>query len=233
MGINLKLSTIDESVYTKEEINRYTNEELIDLIHEYNNNLYWELLWIKTKNTVFKVFNTSVNAYNRDKSSEEVFSVLIQAWIHAVKTYDKEKATSYFYKYAIFIMRQQYSRYASRINANKDGKSIRPVYIEDYVHERKANQDNNCSLIYIIEDESSINELNHTEIRIDVENNLNKLKLSMPQAYTYIKEYFYENKTYSIIAENHGVNTVTVQRIVKKGIKELAFYFKMQEKLGI
>ena len=128
LAVTLNLVTFDESIYTKEEINKYTNEELIELIQTTeNNNMYWELLWIKTKNCVFRVFNTSVNSYNRDKNSEEIFSVLMQAWTHSVNTYDKNKATSEFYKYCIFIIRQQYSRYASRINAEKTGKSVKHI----------------------------------------------------------------------------------------------------------
>ena len=104
MAVSLNLITFDESVYTKEQINEYTNEELIDFIHATNDNRFWEILWIKTKNCLFKVYNTTVNSYNKDKNSEEVFSVLLYAWMHAVKTYDKEKATSEFYKYAIYII---------------------------------------------------------------------------------------------------------------------------------
>ena len=151
MAVSLNLITFDESIYTKEDINRYTNEELIDFIHKNNYNMYWELLWIKTKNCVYRVFNTSVNSYNKDKNSEEIFSVLMQAWIHAVNTYDKNKATSEFYKYAIYIIRQQYSRYASRINAQKTGRSVKHVYLEDYVNE-KTSQDSSCGLLDVIED---------------------------------------------------------------------------------
>ena len=104
MAISLNLVTFDESVYTKDKIKEYTNEELIELIHQNNQNEHWELLWIKTKNCVFKVFNTSVNSYNKDRNSEEIFSVLMQAWTHSVNTYDKNKATSEFYKYCIYII---------------------------------------------------------------------------------------------------------------------------------
>ncbi len=234
MAASLNLVTFDESIYTKEEINKYTNEELIDLIHEYNYNMHWELLWIKTKNCVFRVYNTSVNSYNRDKNSEEVFSVLMQAWIHAVNTYDKNKATSEFYKYAIYIIRQQYSRYASRINEKKTGRSVKHVYLEDYVHERAVNKDaSSCDLLDIIEDEASSMDFNIIELKIDIDKNLEKLKKSMPDVYNYIVEYFFMNKTYVMIAEKYEVNTITVQRGVKKGLKQLYHYFNIQHKLSI
>ena len=77
---NLSLVTFDESIYTKDEINKYTNEELIELIQTSNmNNMYWELLWIKTKKCVYRVYVGTVNTYNKDKNSDEVFSVLMQA----------------------------------------------------------------------------------------------------------------------------------------------------------
>ncbi len=46
MAVSLNLVTFDESIYTKEEINKYTNEELIDFIHngDIKSEIYWELL---------------------------------------------------------------------------------------------------------------------------------------------------------------------------------------------
>lgn len=232
MAVSLNLITFDESIYTKEDINRYTNEELIDFIHKNNYNIYWELLWIKTKNCVYRVFNTSVNSYNKDKNSEEIFSVLMQAWIHAVNTYDKNKATSEFYKYAIYIIRQQYSRYASRINAQKTGRSVKHVYLEDYVNE-KISQDSSCGLLDVIEDEASTDEFNNSILKIDINNNLEKLKICMPDVYNYIIEYFFKHKTYVMIAEEYEVNTITVQRGVKKGLNQLRHYFNIQNKMSL
>lgn len=234
LAVSLNLTTFDESIYTKEEINKYTNEELIELIHEYNYNMHWELLWIKTKNTIFKVFNTSVNSYNKDKNSEEIFSVLMQAWTHAVNTYDKNKATSEFYKYAIYIIRQQYSRYSSRINAEKTGKSVKHVYLEDYIHERTSSSEGGaCDLLDIIEDESSFEDYSNIELKIDMQNNLEKLKKNMPDVYNYIIEYFFQHKTYVMIAEKYDVNTITVQRGVKKGLKQLYYFFSLQNKMSV
>lgn len=236
LAVTLNLVTFDESIYTKEEINKYTNEELIELIQTTeNNNMYWELLWIKTKNCIFRVFNTSVNSYNRDKNSEEVFSVLMQAWTHSVNTYDKNKATSEFYKYCIFIIRQQYSRYASRINAEKTGKSVKHISLEDYIHERDSINDSSigAGLLDIIEDKSSSEDFLTSESRIDLFNNLEKLKTCMPDVYNYIIEYYFHSKTYVMIAEKYNVNTITVQRGVRKGLKQLKFYFNAQNRLSI
>ena len=234
MAVSLNLVTFDESIYTKEEIGKYTNEELIDFIHQYNENDHWELLWIKTKNCVFKVFNTSVNSYNRDRNAEEIFSVLMQAWIHAVNTYDKEKATSEFYKYAIYIIRQQYSRYASRTNAEKSGKSVKHVYLEDYIQERTgSDKGENCSLLDAIEDETASEYFLDAELKIDIKNNLETLKNIMPDAYNYIIGYFFQNKTYLSLAQEYNVNTVTVQRSVKKGLKQLKYYFDLQNRMSV
>ena len=71
------------------------------------------------------------------------------------------------------------------------------------------------------------------ELKIDMYNNLEKLKSSMPDVYNYIIEYFFQHKTYVMIAEKYEVNTITVQRGVKKGLKQLQFYFNMQNKLSV
>ncbi len=233
MAISLNLVTFDESVYTKEDIDKYTNEELVDFIHEFDYNIYWELLWIKTKKCIYKVFNTSVNSYNRDKNSEEIFSVLMTAWIHAVNTYDKEKATSEFYKYAIYIIRQQYSRYASRINAVKTGRSVKHVYLEDYVQNKANNDSSGCDLLEALEDESSTEDFSSIILKIDMKNNLEKLKENMPDVYNYIIEYFFNNKTFLAIAEEYNVTSTSIQRKVKKGLKQLNHYFNMQDKLSL
>lgn len=234
MAVSLNLVTFDESVYTKDKIKEYTNEELIELIHRDNKSEHWELLWIKTKNCVFKVFNTSVNSYNKDRNSEEIFSVLMQAWTHSVNTYDKNKATSEFYKYCIYIIRQQYSRYASRITADKTGRSVKHVSLEDYIQERTtSDKEGACSLLDALEDETALETFKDVELKIDIKNNLERLKSSMPDVYNYIIGYFFQNKTYLMIAEEYGVNMVTVQRGVRKGLKQLKYYFDLQNKMSI
>ena len=228
----LNLDTFDESIYTTEEINQYTNEELIELIKTtIPNNMYWELLWIKTKKCVYKVYVDTVNSYNKDKNSDEVFSVLMQAWVHAVNTYDKNKATDKFYKYAIYIIRQQYSRYASRINAEKTGKSVKSLLLDDLMYE--FGTDNTCDILDAIEDNSTINIYNEIDNKVDIYKNLEKLKQSMPVAYTYIIEYFFQEKTFLMIAEKYDVDKSTVRRNVKKGLNKLQHYFNIQDQLSI
>lgn len=228
---NLNLSTFDESIYTKEEIDKYTNEELIDLIHDtYSNNIYWELLWIKTKKCVYKVYVDTVNSYNKDKNSDEIFSVLMQAWVHAVNTYDKNKATDKFYKYAIYIIRQQYSRYASRINTEKTGQSVKSLFLDDLTYEYGTEA---CDILEVIEDDSTVNLYDKIGNRIDIYKNLEKLKHSMPVAYTYIIEYFFQGKTFLMIAEKYNVDKSTVRRNVKKGLNKLQYYYYMQDQLSI
>ena len=228
---NLSLVTFDESIYTKDEINKYTNEELIELIQTSNmNNMYWELLWIKTKKCVYRVYVGTVNTYNKDKNSDEVFSVLMQAWVHAVNTYDKNKATDKFYKYAIYIIRQQYLRYASRTNSEKSGKSVKSLFLDDLIYEYGVE---NCDILEAIEDDSTNNIYNEIENKVDIFKNLEKLKYSMPIAYTYIIEYFFQNKTFIMIAEKYNVDKSTVRRNVKKGLKQLKYYFDVQNKLSM
>ena len=228
---NLSLVTFDESIYTKDEIDKYTNEELIELIQTSNiNNMYWELLWIKTKKCVYRVYVGTVNTYNKDKNSDEVFSVLMQAWVHAVNTYDKNKATDKFYKYAIYIIRQQYLRYASRTNSEKSGKSVKSLFLDDLIYEYGVE---NCDILEAIEDDSTNNIYNEIENKVDIFKNLEKLKYSMPIAYTYIIEYFFQNKTFIMIAEKYNVDKSTVRRNVKKGLKQLKYYFDVQNKLSM
>jgi RNA polymerase sigma factor (sigma-70 family) len=158
----------------------------------------------------------------------------MQAWTHSVNTYDKNKATSEFYKYCVYIIRQQYSRYASRTTIEKTGKSVKHVSLEDYIQERTiSDKEGGCSLLDALEDETAIETFKNAELKIDMKNNLEKLKYSMPDVYNYIIGYFFQNKTYSAIAKEYNVNTVTVQRGVRKGLKQLRYYFEVQNKMSL
>ena len=196
----------------------------------HNIELYSFEIWIKTKKCVYRVYVGTVNTYNKDKNSDEVFSVLMQAWVHAVNTYDKNKATDKFYKYAIYIIRQQYLRYASRTNSEKSGKSVKSLFLDDLIYEYGVE---NCDILEAIEDDSTNNIYNEIENKVDIFKNLEKLKYSMPIAYTYIIEYFFQNKTFIMIAEKYNVDKSTVRRNVKKGLKQLKYYFDVQNKLSM
>ena len=147
-----------------------------------------------------------------------------------MNTYDKNKATDKFYKYAIYIIRQQYLRYASRTNSEKSGKSVKSLFLDDLIYEYGVE---NCDILEAIEDDSTNNIYNEIENKVDIFKNLEKLKYSMPIAYTYIIEYFFQNKTFIMIAEKYNLDKSTVRRNVKKGLKQLKYYFDVQNKLSM
>jgi RNA polymerase sigma factor (sigma-70 family) len=223
----LSLSTLDETLYTKDEIKRYTNEQLVQLIHEYNNNKHWELLWIKTKRTIYKVWQKDVNSYYQDQYQDEIFSILLQGWIHAINTYDENKATGEFYKYAIYIIRQHYKIFVRRISPESIGKSVRYSLLEDY-----TTDDSEMDILNSIADEESLEVFNVTECKLDILNNLEKLKKDNYEAYLYIIEYYFEEKTQSMIAEKYDTTAKAVRNKIREGLRKLAYYFKIQDKLS-
>jgi predicted DNA-binding protein YlxM (UPF0122 family) len=71
-----------------------------------------------------------------------------------------------------------------------------------------------------------------TECKLDILNNLEKLKKDNYEAYLYIIEYYFEEKTQSMIAEKYDTTAKAVRNKIREGLRKLAYYFKIQDKLS-
>ena len=225
---------IDKNKYTKDELNKYTNEELIKLIQECNQDIHWELLWIKTQNTVYKVYHDTVNAYYKDTIADDIISILIQGWIHAVRSYDENKATDVFFKYAIYIIRQQYFKFTRRIKENHEGKSIRHELLSDVkISQSKKDLNKGTDFIIdnILEDKDSSQDFYDIEIRDYLEYELEKLKKRYPESYECIIESVYNNKTLRTIAKERNKSPQRICDIIKRGYEFLRMNMNKEDLL--
>lgn len=229
--LSLTFAMINQNKYTKEELNQYTNEELINLIRDGNQQIHWELLWLKTQNTIYKVYHEDVHAYYKDTCEDDIINVLSVGWIQAVKTYDDKKATDLFYKYAIYIIRQHYRKYVRRIKPTHIGKSIRFEFLSDVKIANSGKHDSSDTefvIDNILEDKDSDFEFNSIELNDYLSKGMEKLKKIYPESYECIIENIYNEKSIRTIAKERGKTPQRICDIIKRGYNFLRL--KMNEK---
>lgn len=223
------LPLIEENVYTDEELNQYTDEELIKLIHETGMNTYWEMLWLKTQRVVFYVYHDKVHDYYKNNMQEDVLGILAQGWVHAVNTYDENKATDVFFKYAIVIIRQHYYKFSKKITEFKEGKSVRALLLEGVSSDTLANEDTEFIQRNILEDKESMIMQEEFENKDFLADKLEGLKEALPESYKYIIENIYNNKSQRSLSKEYNVSTSYIVRTMQKGYDWIRREYKLDE----
>ena len=203
------------------KLNELTNEELVFLIQEdLDNQEYWNVLWEKTNKVVYSVYHKKVHRYYKENMSEDIICILNSGWFHAVKTYNKNKATGPFHSYASFIIEQRYNQFLRKMKPERIGKSVRAEFLNDIKLPMSFADTNNTvdfCITNILEDTESEDAFEEIEKQDYVTNMLNALKEVLPQSYQYIIETIYNNKTQMQIATEYNVSKHTVSKEIKKG----------------
>ena len=216
--LNEYLTLMDNhDIYTEEEINRYTNEELIRLIRETNDNRYWDILWIKTKGIIINVYHTKVSSFYKENRADEIAGLLIEAWLYAVNKYDEEKATDKFHAFAIFVIRQKYFRYIQRYNSVKESRSVFMNLIEDINIE---SEDNSQELIdKIMIDNNTCNDFDNILIKEEAARYLDQLKEYDEFVYELVVENIIKEVTKKDLAIKYNMTPGQISRRINKGIE--------------
>lgn len=216
--LNEYLTLMDNhDIYTEEEINRYTNEELIRLIRETNDNKYWDILWIKTKGIIINVYHTKVSSFYKENRADEIAGLLIEAWLYAVNKYDEEKATDKFHAFAIFVIRQKYFRYIQRYNSVKESRSVFMNLIEDINIE---SEDNSQELIdKIMIDNNTCNDFDNVLIKEEASRYLEQLKEYDEFVYELVVENIIKEVTKKDLAVKYNMTPGQISRRISKGIE--------------
>lgn len=207
----------NHEIYTEEEINQYTNEELIKLIRETNDNRYWDLLWIKTKGIIINVYQNKVSSFYKQNRQDEITGLLTEAWLYAVKKYDEEKATDEFHAFAIFIIRQRYFRYIQRFNSVKESRSVFMNLIEDIAIDN--GEDNSQELIdKILVDHNTCNDFDNILIKEEARIYLDQLKEYDEFIYKLVVESVINETTKKDLAKKYNMTPGQISRRINKGI---------------
>ena len=114
------------------KLNELTNEELVFMIQDdMDNQEYWNVLWEKTEKVIYSVYHKKVHRYYKENMPDDIMAILNTGWFHAVKTYNREKATGPFHSYASFIIEQKYCQFLRKIKEDRIGKSVRSEFLQD------------------------------------------------------------------------------------------------------
>ncbi len=185
-----------------------------------NNQEYWNVLWNKTQKVIYSVYHKKVHRYYKENMPDDIMAILNTGWFHAVKTYNRDKATGPFHSYASFIIEQKYCQFLRKMKDNRIGKSVRAEFLNDIKLPTSFSDCNNTvdfCITNILEDSTSEIAFEEIEKKDYINSKLNRLKEALPQSYQYIIETIYNNKTQNQIAKEYNVSKHTVSRFIKKG----------------
>ncbi len=198
-----------------------TNEELVFLVQDdMKNQECWDILWEKTKDTIYYVYHKKVHRYYKENMNDDIMAILNLGWFNAVKTYNRNKATGPFHCYATFIIDQQYRQFLRKMKPERIGKSVRAEFLNDIKLPMSFADTNNTvdfCITNILEDTESEDAFEEIEKKDYINNMLNALKEVLPLSYQYIIETIYNNKTQMQIATEYNVSKHTVSKEIKKG----------------
>ena len=199
-----------------------TNEELVFLIQDdLDNQEAWDVLWTKTKDTIYYVYHHKVHEYYKVNMPEDIMSVLNMGWFSAVKSYKREKATGEFHCFAIFVIYQKYCQFLRKIKPERIGKSVRTEFLQDIKLPVKPDlYDSNIEFFIVNllnDDTGGRSEYEQIELKNYVETKLEQLNKVAPDSYKYICEVIYNDKNYTIISKEYNVSKEKVSRAVRAG----------------
>lgn len=208
------LNYIDERIEklhkSKQNPNKFNNEQLVLLIKKYNDDIYWTELYKKTKNSIhYCIYKYASDFYKKDytgssedKENSEIFSVMRMGWYKAVNTYNIAKGKEGFVAYATTIMFQYYVRYTQRNNNKRLGKSVYYINVESVYakNDTEQNTDKNKMIDSVYEDKRK-NSIEVIEAKIYLKDKLKLLKEYDPVTYEIVMLYYYERLTQVGIAE--------------------------------
>ena len=215
------------------KLNELTNEELVFMIQEdMNNQEYWNVLWEKTEKVIYSVYHKKVHRYYKENMPDDIMAILNSGWFHAVKTYNKEKATGPFHSYASFIIEQKYCQFLRKIKEDRVGKSVRAEFLNDIKLPKSFSDCNNTvdfCVTNILEDSDSEDAFEEIEKKDYIDSKMKQLKKALPLSYLYIVETVYNNKTQNQISKEYNVPRHTVSKTIKKGYSWLKEEYEQDE----
>lgn len=221
-----------------------TNEQIILIIHKYNDDYYWGVLYEKTKNSIHSTIHKYANKYhkreyieaeNNEREYTDLFSEIRMGWIRAVNTYDLvNKATAEFIPYACTLMYQAYIKYTKKFDEDHEGKSVRASSTEDAYSTTSNDSDlANAKMIEnIYEDKNSLRDIERLEIQELLMQKLELLKAHDEDMYNILYLNYFEGYSQIQIAQKYGTNQVWISRQIQKSKKFLFNSMTKDEKDG-
>ena len=229
----LKLSGVAIISTKTKKLNELTNEELVFMIQDdMDNQEYWNILWEKTEKVIYSVYHKKVHRYYKENMPDDIMAILNTGWFHAVKTYNREKATGPFHSYASFIIEQKYCQFLRKIKEDRIGKSVRSEFLQDIKLPTSFADCNNTvdfCITNILEDTNSVDAFEDIETKDFIDSKMKILEKELPLSYLYIIETVYNNKTQNQIAKEYNVPRHSISKAIKKGYTWLREEYEQDE----
>ena len=229
------IKRIDERITELHESNvdpnTLSNEQLVLLCQKYNDNIYWDALYNKTKNSIHfcihkyaNEFYKSEYTFSDDKESTDLFSNIRMGWFKAVETYNIVKGNAGFIAYASTLMYQHYVKLTRQVNQNHTGLSVNTIYVEN-VHTKRLGDAENVTfkskMIDNVYTDETREDTRIYEAKEYVSQLLNDLKEHDEVMYRIIKLHYFDDLSQVQIAEIYGRNKTWVSRQIRKAKRYL------------
>ena len=223
--------------------NMLSNEQLVLICQKYDDDIYWDALYKKTKNSIHYCIYKYANEYYKmeytfsdDKESTELFSIIRLGWLRAVETYSIVKGNAGFIPYASIIMYQHYAKMARQYNQDHSGLSVNTIFVED-VHTKKIGEAENRifknKMVDNVLTGDSREYTNIFEAEDFVRELLEDLKEHDEDMYTVVEMYYFQDLTQARISEILGKNKTWVSRQLRNAKRYLRDGISQEEYLQI
>lgn len=199
-------------------------EELIREIQNTGDARLWEVALKRTEKSRHRVFHKRVNPYYKTNMKDDVYTVIKQGWVKAVKSFNPVKGKQGFIAFSATIMWQAYVIFARRITKKKEGKSVRYMLMNDVnassVQEMNEKLVEGAS-INILKTEDSLKEFDNLELKDYIVDMMSRLKNQDELTYEFIQKHYLENVTQKELSRIYNMSQSSVSRVLKRGLNIL------------
>ena len=207
--------------------NKLSNEQLTLLCQKYGNDIYWNTLYDKTKNSIHYCIHKYANEFYKleysmsdNKEDTDLFALIRLGWFKAVNTYNIVKGNAGFVAYASTLMYQHYIKLTRQINQKHNGISVNTIYIES-VHSNSVNEAANATtkskMIDAVYTDNDTDDMASYEAQEYMQQKLKLLKKYDNTIYEVVIMHYFKNMTQSQIAMAFNRNKTWVARQLKRG----------------
>ena len=205
--------------------NNLSNEQLVLLCQKYGDEIYWDALYNKTKNSIHFCINKYANDFYKaeynvstDKENTDLFAAIRLGWYKAVNTYSIIKGNAGFIAYASTLMYQHYIKLTRQVNQKHNGVSVNAMYIES-VHSKEANDGiSTAAQTKVIDAINTDYETGYAmfDAKEFIKEKLNLLKEYDELMYDIVILHYFKDKTQVEIAKIYKRNKTWVSRQLRR-----------------
>lgn len=204
-----------------------SNEQLALLCQKYGDDIYWEALYNKTKNSIHYCIHKYANDFHKaeymassNREDTDLFSNIRLGWYKAVNTYNIVKGRAGFVAYATILMYQHYIKLTRQINPDHVGSSVTAIFIESVCSSTVNDEVNSTTKSKMVDNiyaDNNTNDMDDYEAREFVKQKLALLKRHDEAMHDVLVMHYFRNMTQVQIAQAFNRNKTWVARQLRRG----------------